>query len=57
MLRGQEYIDELAGVVVLPGLMDCSLMDFAARIKQLIALLCDAAKEAEKELIDEGVLL
>jgi hypothetical protein len=57
-MKGQEYIDELAGVVALPDRMDCSLMNFAARIKQqinvelqnispnnaLIALLCDAAK-------------
>ena len=56
--KGQEYIDELSGVVALPDYMPCSLMEFANRIKisiqselekplpdnALIALLCDAAR-------------
>ena len=57
-MEGQKYIDELAGVVALPCLMDCSLLDFARRIRiqiedelkkispdnALIALLSDAAR-------------
>ena len=58
MIKGQEYIDELAGIVALPDRMSCSLMQFAHRIKlqikeeasklnpdnALIAVLCDAAR-------------
>jgi hypothetical protein len=57
-MKGQSYLDELAGVVALPCLMDCSLVDFARRIRvhieselskvspdnSLIALLADAAR-------------
>lgn len=57
-MRGQEYIDELAGVVALPDRMIGTLMQFANRIKfyidkelkkiepdnGLIALLADAAR-------------
>ena len=57
-MNGQEYIDELAGVVALPDRMPHSLMGFAARIRisiqselekpnpdnALIALLCDVAR-------------
>jgi hypothetical protein len=57
-MEGQKYIDELAGVVALPCLMECSLIDFAHRIRiqienelekispdnALIALLSDAAR-------------
>jgi hypothetical protein len=57
-MKGQSYIDELSGVVALPDLMDCSLIDFARRIRvqikselskidpdnALIALLADAAR-------------
>lgn len=57
-MKGQGYIDELAGVVALPCRMDCSLVDFAHRIRvhieselsnishdnSLIALLADAAR-------------
>jgi hypothetical protein len=57
-MEGQKYIDELAGVVALPDRMDCSLLDFARRIRvqieseqskinpdnALIGLLADAAR-------------
>lgn len=52
------YLEELRGVVALPQLMECSLADFARRLRlaieeeqrkpnpdnRLIALLCDAAR-------------
>lgn len=57
-MKGQGYIDELAGIVALPCRMDCSLVDFARRIRvhieselsklnpdnSLVALLADAAR-------------
>ncbi len=57
-MKGQEYIDELAGITALPDYMQGSLMEFANRIKfyielelkelqpndGLIALLCDAGR-------------
>jgi len=57
-MRGQEYIDALAGTVALPDHMDCSLIQFARRLKvyidremrkispdmALVALLCDSAR-------------
>ena len=57
-MKGQRYLDELAAVVALPCLMNCSLIDFARRIRvqieselakinpdnSLIALLADAAR-------------
>jgi hypothetical protein len=49
-MKGQEYIDELAGVVALPDHMPGSLMDFARRIRVYIGV------ESQKVAPDNGLI-